>query len=152
MAVFTREERSSAKIRYDDMMVLVSSLGQCERKFRREATRRLRAIVSEVYSAPRVTATATRNPRLGLMPGMALDLTTTNSKGEAWDFNDPANRDEAEKLLDEQRPHLLIGSLMCIAFSNIQNLNKAKHDPNVVAAEIEKARVHLSWCCHLYHR
>ena len=38
---------------------------------------------------------------------------------------------------------------MCTAFSNIQNLNKAKRDPNVVAAEIEKARVHLKWCCHL---
>ena len=65
MAVFRREERSSAKIRYDDMMVLVSSLGQCGRKFRREATGRLRAIVSEVYSAPRGTATATGNPRIG---------------------------------------------------------------------------------------
>ena len=84
------------------------------------------------------------------MPGMALDLTTTNSKGEPWDFNDPAKRDEAEKVLDEQRPHLLIGTPMCIAFSNIQNLNKAKRDPKIVAAEIEKARVHRRWCCHLY--
>ena len=77
---------------------------------------------------------------------MALELTTTNSKAEPRDFNDPAKRDEAETLLDEQRPHLLIGSPMCIAFSNIQNLNKAKRDPKIVAAEIEKARVHLSWC------
>ena len=43
-----------------------------------------------------------------MMPRMALDLTTTNSKGEAWDFNDPARREEAEKLLDEQRPQLFI--------------------------------------------
>ena len=41
---------------------------------------------------------------------------------------------------------------MCIAFSNIQNLKKAKRDPKFVAAEIEKARVHLRWCCHLYQR
>ena len=78
------------------------------------------------------------------MPGLALDLTTTNSKGEPWDFNDPARRKEAEKLLDEQGPQLLIGSPMCTAFSNIQNLNKAKRDPHIVAAEIEKARTHLS--------
>ena len=110
MAVFRREERSSANIRYDDMMVLVSSLGRCGRKFRRETIGWLRAIVSEVYSAPRVTATATRNPK-------------------PWDFNDLAKCDEAEKLLDEQRPHLPIGSPMCTAFSNMQNLNKAKRDP-----------------------
>ena len=39
-----------------------------------------------------------------------------------------------------------------MAFSNIQNLNKAKRDPAVVQAEIEKARVHLSWCCRLYQK
>jgi len=101
VAVFERAERDAAKTRYSDMTALVTSLGQCGRKFRREATRQLRAIVSEVYSAPRVTATAARNPRLGVMPGLALDLTTTNSRGEPWDFNDPARRKEAEKLLDE---------------------------------------------------
>ena len=104
MAVFQRSERHTAKTRYDDMTALVTSLGQCGRKFRREATKQLRATVSEVYSAPRVTATAGRNPRLGIMPGLALDLTTTNSKGELWNFNDPAKRKEAEQLLDEQRP------------------------------------------------
>ena len=41
---------------------------------------------------------------------------------------------------------------MFTAFSNIQNINKAKRDPKVVAAEIEKARVHLAGCCHLYQR
>ena len=86
------------------------------------------------------------------MPGLALDLTTTNSRGEPWDFNDPARREEAEKLIEEQQPQLLIGSPMCTAFSNIQNLHKAKRDPQIVAAEIEKARVHLKWCCKLYQR
>ena len=152
MAVFQRSERDTARARYDDMTALVTSLGQCGRKFRREAIKQLRATVSEVYSAPRVTATAKKNPRLGIVPGLALDLTTTNSKGEPWDFNDPARRKEAEKLLDEQRPQLLIGSPMSTAFSNIQNLNKAKRDPHVVAAEIEKGRTHLKWCCHLYQR
>ena len=86
------------------------------------------------------------------MPGLALDLATTSSKAELWDFNDPVKRKEAEELLDEQRPQLLIGSPMCTVFSNIRNLNKAKCDPSVVAAEIEKARVHFKWCCYLYQR
>ena len=34
---------------------------------------------------------------------------------------------------------------MCAAFSNIQNLNKAKRDAGVVKAEINKARFHLAW-------
>ena len=70
--------------------------------------------MSEVYSAPRVTATATRNPRLGLMPGRTLDLTTTNSKGEPWDVNDPAKRDEAEKFLHGQQLADWFTSLHCI--------------------------------------
>jgi hypothetical protein len=143
MALFRREDRAEARTRYNDMMVLVTSLGHSGRKFRREATNRLRATVSEIYSAPRVT---------GIVPGVALDLTTTNNEGEPWDFNDPARRMEAEKLLDEQQPQLLIGSPMCTAFSNIQNLNKAMRDPTIVGAEIEKARVHLRWCCRLFQK
>ena len=96
LAVFKREERSEAKTRYDDMMVLVSSLGRSGRKYRREVTGCLRSIVSEVYSATRVTATAARHPRRGIISGVALDLTTTNSKGEPWDFKDPARRTEAD--------------------------------------------------------
>ena len=61
-------------------------------------------------------------------------------------------RDAAERRLDQQKPMLLIGTPMCTAFSNIQNLNKAKRDPAVVAAEFEKARVHLRWCCKLYQK
>ena len=38
---------------------------------------------------------------------------------------------------------------MCTAFSNIQNLNKAKRNPENVAAEIAKARIYFTWCCRL---
>ena len=107
MALFRREDRAEARTRYNDMMVLVTSLGHSGRKFRREATNRLRATVSEIYSAPRLTAAAARNPRLGIVPGVAPDLITTNNEGKPWDFNDPARRIEAEKLLDEQHPQFL---------------------------------------------
>ena len=90
--------------------------------------------------------------RLGITPGLALDLTTHDDTGRPWDFNDAAQRTKAERMLDEQRPLLLVGSPMCIAFSNIQNLNKAKRDPRIVQAEFDKARVHLQWCCHLYRK
>ena len=45
---------------------------------------------------------------------------------------------------------MLICTPMCTAFSNIQNLNKAKRDPDIAAAEIARAREHLKWCCRLY--
>ena len=41
---------------------------------------------------------------------------------------------------------------MCTAFSNIPNLNKAKRDPEVVEAEINKAQVHFAWSCKLYQK
>ena len=87
-----------------------------------------------------------------MMPGLALDLTTCEENGRPWDFNDADMRAKAEKRVDDEQPHLLIGTPMCTAFSNIQNLNKARRDPRVVEAELAKARVHLHWCCRLYRK
>ena len=103
-----------------------------------------------MYSAPRVTATAKRFPRLGILPGTALDLTTNDDTRQPWDFSVPAQRRKAEELLDREKPVLLIGSPSCTPFSNIQNLNKAKRDPAVVEAELVRGRLHLAWCCRLY--
>ena len=41
---------------------------------------------------------------------------------------------------------------MCMAFSHLQNLNKAKRDPRVVEQELVRAWVHLAWCCKLYKK
>ena len=111
---------------------------------------RLRAVVSEVYSAPRVADIARRQPRLGAIPGVSLDLTGKDEQGNPWDFNLKEQREKAERLIDEQRPLLLIGTPMCTAFSNIQNLNKARRDPEIVRRELIKACIHFNWCCHLY--
>ena len=55
-------------------------------------------------------------------------------------------------MIDFQEPALRIGLPMCTAFSHIQNSNKAKRDPAIVEQELTRARVHLHWCCHLYHK
>ena len=83
---------------------------------------------------------------------MSLDLTGNDEQGNPWDFNLKEQREKAEKILDEQKLLLLIGTPMCTAFSNIQNLNKAKRDPEVVRREFVKACIHLNWCCHLYEK
>ena len=140
MAVYTREMREEARRNHEDMIALITSLGHQGAKYRREATKRIRAIMAEVYSAPRVTALARRRSRIGIIPGLALDLTVIGESGRPWDFNDPTQRSKAERLLDEQKPLLLIGSPMCTAFSNIQNLNKARRDPETMERDRESTR------------
>ena len=73
------------------------------------------AILSGIYSPPRVTEAAGRL-NLGLAPGFAFDLTTVDENGKAWDFDDKSRREEARRRLRVQRPMFLIGSPMCTAF------------------------------------
>ena len=79
-------------------------------------------------------------------------MTTVDQDGNQWNFDIKEMRTKAEKLLDEQRPTLLIGSPMCTPFSNLQNLNKGKRDPEIVTREKEAGRRHLEWCVHLYRK
>ena len=81
LTVLPDEHHEEARRSHNAMMCLISSLGRSPRKYRREATQRMRAIVAEVYSSPRVTALARRSPRLGIIPGLALDLTGTDEDG-----------------------------------------------------------------------
>ena len=92
LGLHAAQDRQRAAENHRDMISLLTALGQSGAKYRREATRRLKAIVSEVYSAPRVTAMAKRRSRLGIIPGLALDLTVNDELGKPWDFNDPAQR------------------------------------------------------------
>ena len=56
-------------------------------------------------------------PKSELLPGFALDVTGIDpDDGMPWDFDDPAKREKAERMLDEQQPQVLIGSPMCTAF------------------------------------
>ena len=86
------------------------------------------------------------------MPGFALDITATDDEGNQWNSDLPEMRRMAERLLDEQKPTLLIGSPMCTPFSNLQRINDTRRDPEIVAREKAAGRPHLEWCCHLYHK
>ena len=54
--------------------------------------------VAEVYSPPRVTTMARE---MGLKAGWSLDLTTNDTDGRAWDFNDPEMRNRAARKLEQ---------------------------------------------------
>lgn len=81
LSLMAKEQRTRARGTHDEIICLVDALGHSGRKYRREATQRLRAVVSEVYSAPRVTEAARRHARLGCIPGVALDLTSMDEEG-----------------------------------------------------------------------
>eukprot|EP00435_Cladocopium_sp_Y103_P016599 s3099_g4.t1 len=104
--------------------------------------------VVELFSPPRVTEFA----RSSLSNGVALDLTTCDEQGRAWDFNQPEVCERAEKLIDFLDPDLLIGCPPCAPFSPLQALNESKRDPEVVASEVAEGEGHLSFCCKQYRR
>ena len=99
---------------------VLSSLGSSTAKYSRERGKALRAVVSELYSPARVAATAKLCPSYGIMPGFSLDLTTCDSDGRPWDFDDPEMRDRAWAKVVAEKPLFVIGPPMCTAFSTWQ--------------------------------
>ena len=117
LRLFEPQDREHMKEIHNDIESIILQIGGDTRKYHRERKAQTKAIISEIYSAPRVTRMATRKPRYGCSPGLAMDLTTNDDEGNPWDFSLPHMRDKAERLLDLERPLFLIGSPMCTAFS-----------------------------------
>ncbi len=105
--------------------------------------------MAEVYSPPRVTAAAKLLPELKLIPGFALDLTTNDVDGRAWNFAEKEMRERAMAKLKAEEPQLLVGSPMCTAFSQLQAINVARRDPAIVRRELESAKDHVRWVMKL---
>ena len=150
MATLQRDERAQVEEANREILAVVRSLGGDRGKYKRERARALRAVVSEVYSPPRVTAASKLLPELKLIPGFALDLTTADDDGSSWDFDSKVMRDRAMKKLKEEKPLLLVGSPMCTAFSTWQRINAKIRDPYVVECERRRAVMHLEFCIELY--
>ena len=106
----------------------VRNIGGNASNYRRERGRAIRAAISEIYSPPRVSAVAKMCPSFGILPGFALDLTTNDTDGRHWDFDEEEMRDRAWAKVKSEQPLLLIGSPMCTAFSAWQHINNSKRD------------------------
>ena len=126
-------------------MSVINALGGSAGKYKRERTAAIRAVVSEIYSPPRVTAAAKLLPELKIIPGFALDLTVADSDGRLWDFDDVVVRDRARKRFFTERPMLVVGSPMCTAFSTWQRINNRIRDPVTVQGELKRAKQHLEF-------
>ena len=59
---------------------------------------------------------------MGVIPGLAMDLTTRDERGNPWDFNCCVMRAKANKLIKLSAAVLLAVSPMCAAFSRLQTL------------------------------
>ena len=63
-----------------------------------------------------------------------------------WDLGLEADQVKAQKRLSDEKPHLLILSPMCLAFSQLQPLNTK---PDRLAELLEQGRRHLEFACSL---
>ena len=104
--------------------------------------------VAEVYSPPRVTQMARK---MGLRAGWSLDLTTHDSDGRAWDFNNKEMRNRAARRLLQDQPLLLVGSPMCTVYSSMNQINHGRMTAEEVEARFRYARRHLEFCVKLYN-
>ena len=145
-----REEREHVRQAIQEIMAVVRSLGANSGKYRGERQRAIKAVTSDIYSPPRVTQAITLLPELKLIPGFALDLTTTDSDGRRWDFDEKAMRERAMKRATDEKPLSLIGSPMCTAFSSWQRINTTLGDKYAVEAKKKRAVMHLEFCVELY--
>ena len=88
-------------------------------------------------------------PSSDVIAGFALDLTTTDVDGRAWNFDEKEMRDRARKKFHAEEPMFLIGSPSCQHYSLLQALSAARRDPEEVRRELVKAQVHMEFVTEL---
>ena len=95
-----------------DIIMTIEALAGDRKSYVRESKQVARRMVADIYSPKRVTGWAKLLPHMKIAPGFSLDLTTTNSKGQPWDFTNAERRREARELVETQAPMFIIGSPM----------------------------------------
>ena len=150
MNVVTEDVVSHLKRYNEEILKLVNELGGGPRAYARERNKRLKYLVTEIYSPPRVTDWAKLLPSMEVIPGLAFDLTTCDENGKAWDFADEERRRACRRRIEEQRPEVVVGSPMCTAFCLWQKLNAVRGDPIKIKKAWTEAMVHLNFACEIY--
>ena len=81
------ESRQEIEDAAKELTSTMKCLGVLERECEVSIAACLNAVVSEIYSPPKVTSVIKTMPRHGLEPGFSLDLATTDEQGRPWDFD-----------------------------------------------------------------
>ena len=93
--------------------------------------------LADAYSPARFQQ---RAGAFGLSAGVVMDLRL------GWDLGREADQVKARKRLSDEKPHMVILSPMCLAFSQLQSLNTK---PERLAELLEQGRRHLEFACSL---
>ncbi len=132
--------------------MILQQIGSLGRSYRREVRQSARKLVSEIYSAPRITKMIRQSKLRHILPGFAFDITVNDPlDGKPWDFSLKDKRERARRLLREQGPYVLIGSPMCTQFCTWQALNAAKSPDKQAVEDARRAAVaHIEFVVELY--
>ena len=120
------EARAQVHRDSEEILRIVRDLGGSRDRYRRERTKAVAKIVSEIYSAPRVTKVLKMMPTTEVCAGFALDLTTEDENGIPWDFTRAERREAARSKIIREKPMFLIGSPACSPYSSLQVCNKTR--------------------------
>eukprot|EP00974_Lingulodinium_polyedra_P096957 9396305-Lingulodinium_polyedra.AAC.1 len=89
-----------------------------------------KAKVCELFSPPRVTAEATRLPKLGVIAGATFDL-REDRYGKKWNFLREDDRRRARQQINAEKPYFVVGSPPCTYFSVLAQWNRFRMGPEV---------------------
>ena len=134
----------------EEILKLVRDLGGSVSAYKRERNTAMKGIVSEIYSPPKITKTIKMMPSSEVLAGFALDLTTCDTDGRAWNFDEEEMRTRARNKFDTENPLFLIGSPPCTQYSPLQALSANRRDPEALNREQIKAAVHMEFLTSLY--
>ena len=132
----------------DGNLDIINELNEVRRAVRLygKGQQEVQAHVTEAYSPVRVTGMA---DKMGLIPGLAMDLTTRDEHGNPWDFNCDAMRAKAKKIVKSNSSLLLVVSPMCSAFSRLQAFNAKRLGPDKMKEMIDYGLKHLTFALDL---
>jgi len=108
-----------------------------------------KAKVCELFSPPRVTAEMTRLPIVGLIAGTTFDL-REDVDGRSWNFLLESDRRRARRIIQTERPFLVIGSPPCTAFSIMNAINFARMPADEVRRRMTEARILFDFAMEVY--
>ena len=87
--------------------------------------------------------------KMGLIPGLAMDLTTHDEYGNPWNFNSEVMRAKAKKIVKSKAALLLVVSPMCAAFSRLQTFNAKRMGIEKMKEMLEYGVKHLTFALDL---
>ena len=95
--LFASEGTNDMGVGLVEIFSIVHSLGAPVKGYHRERNKNLKKLVSEICSPPRVTKMMKHMPSHDLLPGFALDLTTTDNEGKPWDSDNEGNEGQGHE-------------------------------------------------------